>query len=418
MPYLSDEEGRYGEPLLGYKKMNDGYVWIPPLFNKATVFHNGYAIVKPNNSSGYGIIDLEGKIIIEPIYSSLLFPSEGLIAAQKNGKWGYINLEGKTIVPFLFDDARSFSSGLAVVGVDYSNYIESIKDEDRWNTELFGLSIDEYFDYSSKNKLMLYGFVDQTGAVVIEPKYQRVTDFGGQHAFVSRGYNESYIINHLGRVVLNLYELYDFSGAYNIDCQVTREGTIWIEARYHSDPGDAVSNAVLDAYLRPIFPLDMFSIGRFRNGYAVVTSHKKPGVINEWGKFIIELDESERISFDDERFGDGIFNVSRTLPMTKEQEESLKRGYMVNLTVQNTWMDKSKRLIRPWGDNSVLRVFHNSRVAHEENGKWGFLDKNGNEVVPHIYDSCEDYHDGIAAVFLNNKKYLLDLFGNRKEVDQ
>ena len=417
MPYLSDEEGRYGEPLLGYKKMNDGYVWIPPLFNKATEFHNGYAIVKPNNSSGYGIIDLEGKLIVEPIYSSLLFPSEGLIAAQKNGKWGYINLDGETVVPFLFDEARSFSSGLAAVGVDYSNYIESIKDEDTWQIELFGLSIDEYFDYGIPNKLMLYGFVNQTGAVVIEPKYQRVTDFGGQYAFVSRGYNESFIINHSGQVALNLQDLYDLRCAYSIECQVTQKGTIWIKALYHSDPGDAVSCAVLDANLRPIFPLDMYSIGRFHNGYAAVTSLKKPGIIDERGKFIIEFDESEGISFDDELFGDGIFNVYRTLPMTEAQEASLKRGNMVNLTVQSTWMDKSKRLIRPWGENKVLRVFHNSRVAHEENGKWGFLDKNGDVVVPHIYDSCEDYHDGIAAVFLNNKKYLLDLFGNRKEVE-
>ena len=44
--------------------------------------------------------------------------SEGLAAVEINGKWGFIDHTGKEIIPLKYDDAGSFSEGLAPVKLD------------------------------------------------------------------------------------------------------------------------------------------------------------------------------------------------------------------------------------------------------------------------------------------------------------
>jgi hypothetical protein len=36
------------------------------------------------------------------------------------------------------------------------------------------------------------------------------------------------------------------------------------------------------------------------------------------------------------------------------------------------------------------------------NGKWGYIDKNGKMAVFAVFDSASDFHDGLAAVSVDN----------------
>ena len=46
------------------------------------------------------------------------------------------------------------------------------------------------------------------------------------------------------------------------------------------------------------------------------------------------------------------------------------------------------------------------------NGKWGFIDKNGNEVTHIKYDSVGAFVEGLAPVRLNDKRGFIDKVGN------
>lgn len=82
------------------------------LFNDAT-----YAAVKINGKWGY--IDKEGKIVVEPVYDDARSFSNGLAAVMKDGAWGFIDTEGKTAIVPQFEDARDFnSSGCVYVLTD------------------------------------------------------------------------------------------------------------------------------------------------------------------------------------------------------------------------------------------------------------------------------------------------------------
>jgi hypothetical protein len=68
----------------------------------------------------------------------------------------------------------------------------------------------------------------------------------------------------------------------------------------------------------------------------------------------------------------------------------------------NTWKDKYD-----WVGN-----FFDGRARVELNGKWGFMNEDGNEITPLKYDEVGDFYDGRTYVKLNGKYGFVDLQGN------
>lgn len=62
----------------------------------------------------YGCVDEEGNWVIEPIYDWIIVRATEL-CVQLGNKWGYLNPDGSNITPIHFEEADSFSEGLAVV---------------------------------------------------------------------------------------------------------------------------------------------------------------------------------------------------------------------------------------------------------------------------------------------------------------
>ena len=44
------------------------------------------------------------------------------------------------------------------------------------------------------------------------------------------------------------------------------------------------------------------------------------------------------------------------------------------------------------------RIFHEGLASVCRDGKWGFIDTSGKEVVPCKYDCVDDFHEGMARV--------------------
>lgn len=51
-------------------------------------------------------------------------------------------------------------------------------------------------------------------------------------------------------------------------------------------------------------------------------------------------------------------------------------------------------------------------TSENEDGKWGFVDNDGKEVIPHIYEKADCFYMGYSSVVLNGKMGLIDLKGN------
>jgi len=128
-----------------------GNIVIAPQFeggygNKGGEFHNG--LMLPNGFGKY--VDTWGKSPFDQHYSYAFDFSEGLaMVDDKANKWGYINTSGEFVITPRFDGASSFSEGLAAIRV---------------GTE--------------------FGYIDRSGELVIPPRFVYGGDFHDGMAFV------------------------------------------------------------------------------------------------------------------------------------------------------------------------------------------------------------------------------------------
>ncbi|WP_030006323.1 WG repeat-containing protein, partial [Picosynechococcus sp. NKBG042902] len=89
-----------------------------------------------------GFINRQGQFVIPPTFNNASSFSEGLAAVMINDKWGFINKQAQIVIPPTFDDAYSFSEGLAKVEIN-----------DKW------------------------GFINKQGQIVIPPTFDFTSSF-------------------------------------------------------------------------------------------------------------------------------------------------------------------------------------------------------------------------------------------------
>ena len=112
------------------------------LYNYIYPVQNGVCRVVSAESK-YALCSKDMSIIFPAVYEDMGQPRGGFVSAKKDGKWGYLNLKEKTwLVNPSFDQAEPFHEGRA-----------AFKKEGLW------------------------GFVDNTGKVIIEPMFGQVSRF-------------------------------------------------------------------------------------------------------------------------------------------------------------------------------------------------------------------------------------------------
>lgn len=178
----------------------------------------------------YGYKDECGRIVIPARYEDATSFSEGLATVEINGKWGYIDEKGEIAIPPRYYIAARFSEGLAAVSLDG-----------------------------------MFGFIDKSGRTVIPFRYPMALDFSEGLAGVS-----VYVRKTRNGLIVNE------SGKWHVGED---------EAMGYIDRG---GNFVIGPTLKYV------NLGSFKEGYAavgVVGDEKdsiKYGFIDRSGKLVIE----------------------------------------------------------------------------------------------------------------------------------
>ena len=93
-------------------------------------FQSGLAVIC--TSTGYGYIDTNGKIVIDPIYEEAynfdFFDGKYIAVAKKNGKYGYIDNDGNIVIDFQYDSADTEIKRMSRVSLDGTSYYIDITD--------------------------------------------------------------------------------------------------------------------------------------------------------------------------------------------------------------------------------------------------------------------------------------------------
>jgi hypothetical protein len=191
------------EPKVGFIDKTGNYA-VKPQFNAAWDFAEGLAAVKIDEK--WGFVDEKGQFVIQPQYDSASYFSEELAAVEKDGKTFFINKTGKRAIATDYEDALGFREGLAAqIGGAWGfiNKTGAIIIEPH-----FG-EVSPFFNgIASIKSNHKYGYIDKSGKVIVEPKYAYGHFFLGELAGVafeeqSDGSGTSYI-NREGQVVWKL----------------------------------------------------------------------------------------------------------------------------------------------------------------------------------------------------------------------
>lgn len=287
-----------GQTLYGVIDESGSWV-IDPLYQDARSFVNGCAAVKYNDK--WGFINATGAFVAEPTYQEAGSFCDGLARVKSNDKWGYIDTTGQMVISNQYDEAGDFSEGLAFVGTSgddgmqyylitdseevvsavtieeigvYSENYALVKNSDGkyiFLSRLGRQGIDGEFSAagSFSNGLAavqvdgLWGYIDATGKIVIEPQFAAAT------AFSADGY--AAVQNAEG-----LWGYIDKIGAFAIECQYT-------------------------------------SAQPFENGYAVVTKNVECGLIDVYNNYkTLYLLDSTSVPDGDEGDNTGDTNTQQT----------------------------------------------------------------------------------------------------------
>ncbi|MBW6481075.1 MAG: WG repeat-containing protein, partial [Bacteroidales bacterium] len=89
-------------------------------FEKAIAFSEGYAAIKYNGK--WGFINSEFNHFLDIKYDNAQSFSDGLAPVKEN-KWGYINKEGEYVISCKYDSCTTFKNRLAYVWINDNNFL-------------------------------------------------------------------------------------------------------------------------------------------------------------------------------------------------------------------------------------------------------------------------------------------------------
>lgn len=182
-PKFDSVIGFNGESALAQKDglwgiINDRSEWIvkPTYEFVSDGFFDGYAYVVKDKR--YYFIDRKGNKLAESFDGARDF-WEGLGRIKLDNKWGYIDTQGIMVIPPQFDEAASFSDGIASVEKNgKAFYINKLGQKVLELPEnMSSGSFSEGLAFFQIKWSEIYGFVNTKGEVVIEPKFREVDEF-------------------------------------------------------------------------------------------------------------------------------------------------------------------------------------------------------------------------------------------------
>jgi len=176
LPTVLDAKGRW---LIGFIDRSGEFV-IPPQFRFSSPFKEGLAEVGSVDDNVRRFINQKGEIALElPQYDNVGSFAHGLAYVRAGDKYGVINQQGEEVIALQYDRIKGdFSEGLLLVEQhDVWFFI------DTQGQQAFPETFENAMPFTEDRARVEFGgkwgYIDRTGALVIEPIYDDPKAFSG-----------------------------------------------------------------------------------------------------------------------------------------------------------------------------------------------------------------------------------------------
>ena len=416
----------------------DNFTELSEFISEEEDFSEGLALVsfdvgKYKNVEWFGFINTEGEWAIEPKLDEAWSFSEGVAAVAINSerwdcinemkernfelqaalfvcsrfdkadqKWGFINKKGEWAIEPRFDEALSFSEGLAAVAID----------SEKWDclsrSGVFSLKFKVYLNLcNASSGYNIWGFINKKGEWVIEPRFTEALFFSEGLALVE--FDGKYgFINTKGEWVIEPRFDDETRGFYSGLANVKFEGKWGLIDK----KGKWIVEPILDnrVYFKELAESE---------GLTEVQINKKWGLINAEGEWVIEpiLDDvwdfSEGVARAAFKGLWGFINtkgewvIEPRLDEARSFSEGLARvksdGKWGFINTAGEWIIEPKLDEAWWFSEGVARV--------KSDGKWGFINTAGGWIIEPKLDEAGSFSEGVAKVKSDGKWGFINTAG-------
>lgn len=395
----------------------------------------------------YGLINLEGKQITKPVYDEIssINYKEGTFLVKQNELEGIINMKGKVIIKCEYESITSDNYYSENGNNKQAGFIVSKKTEDGYR----------------------YGYANYRGTIILNPIYtqlERVTEIANEKGvyfiafkngqagllknnkeilnyeyediqynvlgsiFVTKRNGKYGAVNQEGTTVLypeydNVYTggmylnalkdkdifIFDLNGNKIETNEVSKTKTE--NANYYITIDKNNKYKVVDSKDNIIIDKDYTYIEYLPGDYFIVERDSKSGIIDSNGKSVIELryDSISRINETDilqmetnKNIALYNLNMKEIVSMDNAIVKEVKDEKAYILLYSDTdfkYLDKNGNIL------TSQNLFENNPLfAKNINGKWGFVDKDGNLKVQNDYELVTDFNKyGFAGIKKDGK---------------
>lgn len=395
----------------------------------------------------YGLINLEGKQITKPVYDEIssINYKEGTFLVKQNELEGIINMKGKVIIKCEYESVTSDNYYSENGNNKQAGFIVSKKTEDGYR----------------------YGYANYRGTIILNPIYtqlERVTEIANEKGvyfiafkngqagllknnkeilnyeyediqynvlgsiFITKRNGKYGAVNQEGTTVLypeydNVYTggmylnalkdkdifIFDLNGNKIETNEVSKTKTE--NANYYITIDKNNKYKVVDSKDNIIIDKDYTYIEYLPGDYFIVERDSKSGIIDSNGKSVIELkydsisriNETDILQMEKDR-NIALYNlnmkeiVSMDNAIVKEVKDE-KAYILLYSDTDFKYLDKKGNIL------TSQTIFENNTLfAKNINGKWGFVDKDGNLKVQNDYELVTDFNKyGFAGIKKDGK---------------
>jgi hypothetical protein len=411
----------------------NGIFLLDPIYEESIFLinvKNEISYFKVKKGGLIGIVDSNGKTVL-PIKYSEIFQQDDVYRIKLNELYGFLDSNFNVIIEPVYSKTGVFSSNLCYVKNQLFNGFINKKGDKILDVSSFSFCEKFYGQLASYNSLienlgMQKGFINIKGNVVVEPKYSMVYDFQENLIVVGKRGGFLNLLDQDGTEILEDVYSSDITISFNEKLAKVKK-----KSKY----------GFIDINGIEVIKCKYSGLERFTCGISVFKEKKLFGCINKTGEIVVspKYDKiggfSNTISMENSNsYNTAYDSLIKSAYMNQEYSNSDARAvasigtsvgfidtignevvpliyddidyspkegvYKVKKRNVFGYVDIfGKEIVAP--QYNFARNFSNDLAAVKTNDKWGFVNKNGTEIIKCIYSGSTNFiGQGFAIVEL------------------
>lgn len=405
----------------------------------------------------YGLVNYGGKIITKPIYEQIegLPHKEGELIVKQDDKYGVINIKGATVVESKYNSIVLDGYYSDEDQYKYSGYIVSKKTDEGYrygyiSDKLKVLLEAEYNDVSriteiddKDNVYVLaakngqYGMTNN-GKQIISNEYQSIRYEPTNKLLVVEKNKKCGVLGLDGNQIIpieyaqidiigaNIYTYNEDTKVFNVDGSVADlDADIAIVKTGNENYNIKINNkdvtkyGIVDKEGNVLVKENYNYIEYLYEKYFIVSNDKnKLGIIDDKDNVIVEIKYDSIQKIDETDLIQASITQDKLLQIFSNEMKSI-------CEMKNAYITKIKEFIKIYNETEIkyfnkegieiknTEVYSNNKIfSNQKDGKWGFVDKEGNVIVDYKYDKVTEINEfGFAGVMKDGKWGVINKSG-------